>query len=301
MEDVDWIELNQRLDVCRQTPLQHPDDFPFTVEDHHVDNLEITVVRDDLLCGGSKSRALYPYLIDSGLAKQYFDYVYVSPAYGGAQVALAWTCAFMQHHHSVYYQATLFYAAPDGLAGVTLNAMTPESFVGPHGEKIGLDDSRIPPYTKIALSYGAQVFFVSPGDEYRAAQEYSKTHNAYLLPSGFNLPYISNLITDLAENLIPYLGRFDECWCAVGSGTLIRSLQKSKIADEYYGVCVFQECPDINQAKPIIPDIPFEETYPSSFWPSFPSALHYDAKVWPYIFSIAREPTKRKILYWNVM
>ena len=73
MEDTDWIELNNRLDVCRQKPLQHPDDFPFIVEDYHHDNLDITVVRDDLLCGGSKSRVLYPYLIDSGLAKRYFD------------------------------------------------------------------------------------------------------------------------------------------------------------------------------------------------------------------------------------
>ena len=283
MENTNSIELKHRLAACRQTPLQHPDNFPFIVENYYFDNLEITVVRDDLLCGGTKSRVLYPYLIDSGLAEDYFDYVYVSPWYGGAQIALAWTCALLQQNLQQHYQATLFYPAPEGLEGVEVEP----------------DDSRIPPYTRVALSYGAQVFFVSPGTEYQAAQDYIKTHHAYLLPSGFNTPYVSNLITDLASNLIPYLGRFDECWSAVGSGTLIRSLEKSKIADKYYGVCVFQECHNIGLAQPIFPEITFEETYPSSLWPPFSSALHYDAKVWPFlIFNSTRE---RKILYWNVM
>lgn len=297
MEDTDWIELNHRLDVCRETPLQHPDDFPFIVEEHRIDNLDITVVRDDLLCGGSKSRTLYPYLLDTGLVDQYTDYVYVSPWYGGAQIALAWTCALLQHQRDQHYQATLFYTAPEGLEGVSLNAMTPESFTGPHGVKISLHDSRIPPYTKLALSYGAQVFFIPAGQEHQAARDYVKNHHAYLLPSGFRTPYVINLIADLAENLIPYLGRYDECWCAVGSGALLEGLKKSKIADNYYGVCVFQTCP--KGIDGIIPDIPFEQTYPSSLWPPFPSALHYDAKVWPHLLSSTS--TKRKVLYWNVM
>ena len=301
MEDYSWIELNQRLDVCRQNPLGYPKKFPFTVEEHRYGNLEISVIRDDLLCGGTKSRTLYPYLIDNGLVERYFDYVYVSPWYGGAQIALAWTCALLQQKYQQHYQATLFYAAPEGLEGVVLNAMTPGYFRGPHDVKISLDDSRIPPYTKIALSYGAQIFFVAPGREQQAAQDYVQEHQAYLLPSGFRSSYTIDLIADLAKNLIPYLGRFDECWCAVGSGTLIEGLQKSKIADKYYGVCAFQTCPDLGQAKGIIPKIPFDQTYPSSQWPPFPSALHYDAKIWPALISHHPRSAKRRVLYWNVM
>ena len=49
---------------------------------------EIVVIRDDLLCGGTKSRVAYPF-IENLVSKGYKEFVYVSPWYGGAQIALA--------------------------------------------------------------------------------------------------------------------------------------------------------------------------------------------------------------------
>ncbi len=59
---------------------------------------EIVVVRDDLVAGGTKRRVLPSILIGAD------EFVYASPAYGYAQIALAYSCAALGR------QATIFTA-----------------------------------------------------------------------------------------------------------------------------------------------------------------------------------------------
>lgn len=282
------IDLDHRLRACRRTPLIQPNNFTLDVEHHKCGQLDITVVRDDILCGGTKSRVLYPYLIESGLADKYNEFVYVSPWYGGAQIALAWTCALLTQERKKPYQAILFIEAPPGLETTIFD-----------GASSDVNDPRIPSYTKVALSYGAKVVFVPQGSEYLRAKRYCKIKKAHLLPPGFNVPYVVDVISILGQEIISRYGYFDECWAAVGSGALISGLQKSNLAKEYYGVCVFQTCPDIGKAVPIIPEISFKQTYTWDTFPPFPSTLRYDAKVWKYLQERSLE--KKRVLFWNVM
>ena len=86
---MDQRDLPHRLEVCLDSILVDPTTFPIYTEEYNFLELDMVVVRDDLLCGGTKSRVLYPYLINSGLANKYSEFIYVSPSYGGAQIALA--------------------------------------------------------------------------------------------------------------------------------------------------------------------------------------------------------------------
>jgi hypothetical protein len=298
--DAEAVEYATRIHACRETPLQPLNNYPLTIEDLRLGNLKITVLRDDLLCGGTKSRVLYSYLLESGLADRYLNFVYVSPWYGGAQIALAWTCALLKQERNLPYQATIFYTTREDLGDIILDDFDEAYFLGPHGEKFLHEDPRIPPYTKIALFYGAQVFFVPEGHGYRRAREYIDEYRAHLLPSGFRTGEVIDRIANLGKQLVEKIGRFDECWCAVGSGALIQGLQRSGIAKEYIGLCVFRECGDIGRALGIIPEIDFNQTYQAQDWPPFPSALHYDAKIWPHLVEESQGMNKR-ILYWNVM
>jgi len=85
-----------------------------------------------------------------------------------------------------------------------------------------------------------------------------------------------------------------EVWCAVGSGTLIRGLQKSGIGKSYHGVCIFGRVPDIGEANAIIH--PQKDIEPVDIIPPYPSAMFYDAKVYQYV-----KGREGKILIWNVI
>ena len=177
----------------------------------------------------------------------------------------------------------------------------------------------IPPFTKMALQLGANILVAPPHqDPFSFAQKYVQgIPKRILLNSGFDYPLVIREIARVARKtsqliqsseLASVTARsersersastfaFDECWCAVGSGTLIRGLQKAKIARRYFGVCVFQECPDIANAKGIVPSLSFSEFVSKENTPPFPSALRYDAKVWLHI-----KNRPGKILFWNVM
>src|SRR5579872_7081584 len=149
--------------------------------------------------------------------------------------------------------------------------------------------SGLPPFTKIAQRLGATILFCPPDRSLESfAQNYVQSKsNAILLRSGFDYPEVKKNLAYLAHKVVDYFGHFDECWCAAGSGTLIRGLQSNQhqpaLAKRYFAVCVFQECPPIDKAKGVIPFLPFPEPVEDNEKPPFPSALRYDAKVWKYI------------------
>lgn len=228
----------------------------------------ITVVRDDLLCGGTKSRLLLP-LLD----RSYDEYVYHTLWYGGLQIALIWTINLINQQ------------SPHVPKRVTI--LTPDPY--PESEKA---------YTKFARELGATIIYIpNTVDEYHFVRSYMNTRDGvkrYLVPSRFKIPIAIDLLSDIASNLLDSHGQFDEVWCCVGSGCLINALQKSGIGKTYYGLCVFGTIPDIHDAIPILPSISIYQ--PCHSIPPFPSSSHYDAKVFDYI-----KTRPGKILFWNVM
>jgi hypothetical protein len=77
--EFDWDDYLHRQEVCNMSTLALPDGS--VVHYQQVDN--VTVIRDDLRCGGTKSRYLARVL-----PKQYSAYLYTTAWWGG-QNALA--------------------------------------------------------------------------------------------------------------------------------------------------------------------------------------------------------------------
>lgn len=217
----------------------------------------ISVVRDDLIPGGTKRR-----FIDVYVSAPYAEFVYASPAYGGAQIALAHACAL----HGK--QATIFTAKRRDLH----------------------------PRTREAYQAGAKIMQVPTGylsNVKAKARAYAESTGACLLPFGFDVPEAIYAIASAARYVYNQYGPFDECWCAAGSGVLSRGLQASGLATRYYAVAVGKD-PDAGNATVIRHPRQFEQD--SRILPPFPSCSNYDAKVWEYV-----KGRPGNILFWNVM
>lgn len=197
----------------------------------------IDVVRDDLLPGGTKSR----YLIH--LFEHYDEIVYATPAFGGAQLALAY-CAQLTGK-----RAALFVAKR----------------ATPH------------PRTLQARRYGAAVYQVTPG--YLAtvqarAKRYAADTGAYYLPFGADT---SQAIADIAEAAATIGNSYDQVWCAAGSGTLCRGLQNGIQAKEFHAVQVGKP-PQVGTAILHQSGLPFEKEL--TYAAPFPSCPNYDRKAY---------------------
>jgi len=164
----------------------------------------IIVVRDDRLPGGTKRRVL-PCLIKD----QKQEYVYASPVYGYAQIALA---------HSAKH-ATIFCAERKTNHPRTLEAKAA-------GAKI----------VEVPCGYMSVV---------RArAKAYCAEHGAVLLPFGLDVPeFIDALAAEASK--INYKPR--EVWTVAGSGVLSRALQAAWPKAKFFAVRVGAE-PDAGRA-----------------------------------------------------
>ncbi len=161
---------------------------------------EINVVRDDLLLGGTKRRALHSIL--PGIPAH--EFVYASPAAGYAQVALAYAC------RDFGKRATVFTAKRG-----TLHRCTAE-----------------------AKRAGAKVVLIPTGyltNVQAKARAYAESVGAYLLPFGFDTDEFREALAQEARGLsiIPH-----EVWAVAGSGTLIRALQSAWPAAQFNAVQV---------------------------------------------------------------
>lgn len=207
---------------------------------------KLLVVRDDLLPGGTKRRALARVLPDIGA----HEYVYASPAYGYAQLALA-------------------YAARD--EGVLATV-----FVAKRGKPH--------PRTAEAHRAGAKVVQVPYGylsNVQAKARLYAAHVGAYLIPFGLDDPRFARAIADeaLSMKIAP-----PEVWCAAGSGTLIRALQVAWPRARFFAVRVGAE-PKVGIAEVLRAPEKYERG--ADFPPPFPSCPEYDAKVWRFASSMA--------------
>lgn len=202
----------------------------------------IMVVRDDKMPGGTKARVL-PRLLAAGSAR---EYVYASPVYGYAQIALAHAARQLGR------KATVFCAKRK-----LKHARTAEA------ERAG---ARI---VEVACGYMTVVR--------KAARQYCALSGAELLPFGLDsAPFIHGL-ADVARSLKV---KPSEIWAVAGSGVLIRALQQAWPASSFHAVRI-GAAPDVGSARLYVAPEKFERDAQQP--PPFPSCSNYDAKAWRFV------------------
>lgn len=203
------------------------------------------VVRDDLLPGGTKARVAHL------LFDWHIEYVYASPVYGYAQIALAYAA---KAHGKL---ATIFCAKRKHR-----HARTEEA------RRAGAKLVEIPSgYLSVVRS---------------RAIEYCAVSGAKLIPFGFDTPEIHDALADLARTL-PCNPK--EVWSVAGSGLLSRSLQAAWPQADFRAVRV-GAAPDAGRAHIFTALETFEQD--ARVRPPFPSCSNYDAKAWHYIRECAK-------------
>jgi hypothetical protein len=219
----------------------------------------VFVVRDDLVVGGTK-RCYADKLI---IGRR--EVVYASPAYGGAQIAIAHAA------REAGSAATIFVAKR----------------AKPH------------PRTLEAKAAGAKIVQVPNGylsNVKAKAKAYCQATGATLLPFGLETPLAFDAIAARAKVVASQVGPLDQVWSVGGSGVLTRGLQRGLEASQFYVVQVGRELKsgDVGKAKVVPCRIPFERDAKRP--PPFPSCSNYDAKGWePFV---AKGSGRR--LFWNV-
>jgi len=199
------------------------------------------IVRDDYVPGGTKVRVL-PQLM-AGTAQ---EYVYATPAYGYAQIALAYAAAQMGK------RATVFTAKRSV----------------PHARTIE------------AKNAGAKIVMVPHGylsNVQSKAKAYALHVGAALLPFGLDTPAFVHGLAQVAKQL-PVKPK--EIWCAAGSGVLCRALHIAYPEASLHAVqvgCV----PTVVSARIYVAQEKFENDAKNK--PPFPSCSNYDAKVWQFM------------------
>lgn len=201
---------------------------------------ELLIVRDDLLPGGTKRRIL-PLIL-----KPNTEYVYASPAYGYAQIALAHAC------RDIGSTATIFTAKRNI----------------PHNRTIE------------ARAAGARIITVPLGylsNVQAKARYYCEMNNATLLPFGFDTREFADGFVKLARgmDIAPR-----EVWSVAGSGTLSRAVQKAWPDADVYAVRIGKEA-KVGKATIIVAPEKFEQDAKQP--PPFPSCSNYDAKAWQFV------------------
>ena len=238
-------------------------EYPIKIENHY----GITVVRDDLLDGGTKSILL------DGIENQYpqvTEYVYASPVYGGFQIALSAYCK------KKGLKATIFCAKRNTKHSNTLKC----------------------------IEYGSNIVEVYPGYlsvvEKRAKDYCEKKPNIHKFVFGANTPENINKITQRVKKVLQYLKREpDEIWVAVGSGTLIKGILQAVNTAKVCGVVVGA---NFEYSHPNLTLIKYPKPFESEsrIKVDFPSMANYDRKALELCLE-HKKTTNADILFWNVL
>lgn len=212
------------------------------------------VVRDDMLPGGTKRRAIHA-MAQSDTR----ELCYAGPVFGYAQVALAYYAA------GAGKRATVFCAKRKALHHRTLEASNAGATV-----------------VEVAHGYLSNV--------QAKARVYCAETGARLLPFGLDCAEALDAISAAARGLgLSPLA----VWCAAGSGTLSRALQRAWPNAIHHAVLVGKSDADTGAATVHRAPEPFERD--AELPPPFASCSNYDAKVWRFF----REAPPGA-LFWNV-
>jgi hypothetical protein len=221
-----------------------------------------TVLRDDLIEGGSKMRFL-PFLAGDAA-----EVVYGGPFCGAAAWALSvWA-------RDADRRATLFYAAREAL----------------HWRQ------------EAARANGARLEFVRPGylaKVQKEARDYAAKAGAHFLPLGFDVPAAIDPLTEFAHRLRGQVGTPDQIWCATGSGMLARVIAQAFPDALVCAVAV--GLASRHDAQAFGPNVRIRDAgvpfaTPSNAAAPFPACANYERKAWAACVREARG----NVLFWNV-
>jgi len=252
------------------------------IETLKVKNGNIKVVRDDLLNGGTKSRAAVPFLkymsrldpvTNLFLGNSINEFVYASPFCGYAQVALALSAA------ECGFKSTIF---------VEKDPYT----------------SKISELSQTIINHSNIILCDSLTEAEVLAENYSKTFNkkVFKIPLGFNDPAFRWFLKDNLRNDIKKLNtkRF---WLPVGSGTLasiFREILPKKVKLACINVRVLPDTDSRLEYVKSISDLyistPEKFHEPRLIAPPIPSNKFYDSKLWQHIYEFANNGD----VWWNV-
>ncbi len=238
----------------RVGPIKHPKGF------------DMTLVDESPLIGGSKQRALVGFISDIKKA----ELVYAGPSSGYAQVAIAYcslltgktarifTDAYESQSHQLNriareFGATIVYF--DGISG-------------------GGDDKPISRLKQI---------------QKRAENYVDKNPNAYLLPFGMDSPVVRDLYTLAFAPLRKYSPK--RLWVVAGSGmifsTLARIWPETEMMIVQVGKTVWPDQLNGIKYQLFVSPYAFSECIRET--PPYNTLMSYDAKVWPFILSLAEQ------------
>jgi len=250
-------EVKKRKTICKMN---------YSKDYYYIQTIKnITILRDDYLCGGTKTRFL------DLVPDNYDEYVYVSNPYGGLGLAIA----------------TKFGSKV----------------------KVYVDDNFLGPLARIAVTrFGASYIYVPPSigtNAYTYAKDYvaKDSKRRFFVENGLDLPGVNEFIKKMGDFLGSKLGKFDTAFIPCGSGTLVRGLSESSLAEKYFAVCVAGGCSPVGKAECILPSLEVNEPTPTNSMPPYLSTLYYDSKVWKYAKEYAdkKENKNKRILIWNVL
>ena len=223
----------------------------------------VKVVRDDLLVGGTKQRALYVFFNDT---KE--EYIYASPVNGYAQIALAYVAGLYKK------KATVFLAS------------------GPMTD-----------LTKKAKKLGAKIVFIKPPNRLKdiqsAAAKYAlRKENRCLLPFGLGNEEFAHT---LAVNIKKAWGRKrapKRMWVVAGSATILKSLS-IVFPDCFFLVLRVGKriWPDqLEGFRNKLYTSPLKFYQKATVLPPYPSVETYDAKLWEFVLKEGQDGD----YVWNV-
>jgi len=224
-----------------------------------------TVLRDDLLEGGTKLRFL-PFLTIGAE-----EIVFGGPFCGGAPLALSVL------GRESGQRITLFYAKRKELH----------------------------PRQKKVLRNGARAFAVSPGymaNVQAKARAYAAGAGALFLPLGFDVGAAEPPFIEFLEKLRKRVGSPDQIWCVAGSGLLSRCIGTAFPDSEVLAVTVGLKSRHMAQKMPpnvSFLDCPYSFEQPTKATAPFPSCPNYDRKGWEQLEKSGRR--RGSVLFYNVL
>jgi hypothetical protein len=253
---------------------------PIVITEHKYSGKTFKVVRDDMLPGGTKQRAIGVFSGDA--YSKYTEFVYAGPWNGYAQVALAMAANVLGK------RATIFMTRRDYATNVRAQMYGAKIVVCKEANLWQLQQAAAAYVERINGGTGSVTSTLSPVSR----------HSALLLPFGFDSEEfrvelslkIALAATEISSNFAGTI------WVAGGSGT-IATILAGVFASAT--IAVVQVGKKIDPAK-MSPNtklyVAKEHFYEDCVTqPPYPSAIKYDAKVWQF----ARDGRDGDII-WNV-